>query len=169
VTVPTAASAYASEEWSELFVASGGASAALAGLVFVAVSINVERILRYPGLPARALETVLLLVGVVVVSLLALGPDLEGTELGVILLAEGLVVSTAIGLLIVRNRPPPGGPTHMPGRIGIAAAGTLPFVIGAVSVLAGSGGGLWWTLAGMIGAIIGAVINAWVLLVEILR
>ena len=169
MTVPTAASPYASEAWSELFVASAGASAALAGLVFVAVSINVERILHYPGLPERALETVLLLVGVVVVSLLALAPDLKGTELGLVLLAEGLVFGAAIGLLIVHNRPAPGGPTRTPSRLGIALAGTLPFVIGAVSVIAGSGGGLWWTLGGMIGAIVGAVINAWVLLVEILR
>jgi hypothetical protein len=46
--------AYEPEQWTELFVASAGASAALAGLVFVAVSINVERILQFPGLPERA-------------------------------------------------------------------------------------------------------------------
>ena len=37
--------AYDPSEWSELFVATAGASAALAGLVFVAVSINIERII----------------------------------------------------------------------------------------------------------------------------
>jgi modulator of FtsH protease len=36
-------------------------------------------------------------------------------------------------------------------------------------LLAESGGGLYWTFAGIIGAIVGAVMNAWVLLVEILR
>ena len=49
------------------------------------------------------------------------------------------------------------------------ALGTLPFVIGALSVLAESGGGLYWTFAGIIGATVGAVMTAWVLLVEILR
>jgi hypothetical protein len=34
-----------------LFLASAGASAALAGLVFVAVSINVRRILGFEGCP----------------------------------------------------------------------------------------------------------------------
>ena len=49
--------AYDPAEWTDLFVAMAGASAALAGLVFVAVSINVERILQYAGLPERALQT----------------------------------------------------------------------------------------------------------------
>jgi hypothetical protein len=34
---------------------------------------------------------------------------------------------------------------------------------------AGRGSGLYWTVGGMLAAIIGAVANAWVLLVEILR
>ena len=60
--------------WKDLFVASAGASAALAGLVFVAVSINIDRILKFKGLPARALQTVLLLLSVVLVSIIGLIP-----------------------------------------------------------------------------------------------
>ena len=37
------------------------------------------------------------------------------------------------------------------------------------SVLLESGGGLYWTLAGIVLATVAAVANAWVLLVEILR
>jgi hypothetical protein len=47
--------AYSASEWGDLFVATAGASAALAGLVFVAVSINIERILEFNDLPERAL------------------------------------------------------------------------------------------------------------------
>jgi hypothetical protein len=37
---------YSSAEWESLFLAEAGASAALAGLLFVALSINLERILK---------------------------------------------------------------------------------------------------------------------------
>jgi modulator of FtsH protease len=74
--------AYDPSEWTDLFVASAGASAALAGLVFVAVSINIDRILRFRGLPERALETVVLLLAVVVVAILSLMPGQGASALG---------------------------------------------------------------------------------------
>ena len=66
--------AYHVAAWTDFFVAAAGASAALAGLVFVAVSINVESILKYPGLPERGISTVLLFASVLVVSLFGLTP-----------------------------------------------------------------------------------------------
>ena len=65
--------AYSAAEWQSLFVAEAGASAALAGLLFVAISIYLARILQGVGLSGRAGEAVLL-VAVLVVSTLALVP-----------------------------------------------------------------------------------------------
>jgi hypothetical protein len=90
--------AYRVSEWSNLFVATAGASAALAGLVFVAVSINIERILKFAGLPERGLETVLLLLGVLVVSVVGLIPGQGRPPLGV----ELLVVSLTVGVALAR-------------------------------------------------------------------
>jgi hypothetical protein len=59
--------------WGELFLAGAGASAALAGLLFVAMSINLERILQGAGLPGRAGEAIVLLVAVLVFSMLGWG------------------------------------------------------------------------------------------------
>jgi hypothetical protein len=54
--------AYSTAEWQSLFVAEVGASAALAGLLFVAISINLARILQGAGLSGRAGEAMVLLV-----------------------------------------------------------------------------------------------------------
>jgi MFS-type transporter involved in bile tolerance (Atg22 family) len=62
-------------EWSDFFVAEVGASAALTGLLFVAVSINLGQILKYPHLPTRALEALATLLCVLVISTFALVPE----------------------------------------------------------------------------------------------
>jgi hypothetical protein len=163
--------AYAPEEWKDLFVAVAGASAALLGLLFVAVSINLERILSYEGLPERALEALLLLLGVLIVSIVGLVPGQSNVALGLELLAvAGLVAAIILRLPGTNAEGTDQEPTQWRlSRIGVRLMGTVPLLIGALSVLFETGGGLYWIVAGIVLAISGAVANAWVLLVEILR
>ena len=99
--------AYEASEWSDLFVATAGASAALAGLA------------RLP----------------------AIGMGSGGRE------ARGWLV----------------------GRWTSRYGGALLLAVGSLSIVAAAGGGLYWIVAAIVLAVIGAVANAWVLLVEILR
>jgi len=163
--------AYDPSEWTDLFVATAGASAALAGLVFVAVSINLERILAFRGLPERALETLLFLVSVLLVSVVALIPGQDHVALGL----ELLLLALAIDAVVLRQptiQVAEGEVMQRSWRVArwtLRAVAIVPFLIGAVSILAESGGGLYWLVAGIVLAIAASVANAWVLLVEILR
>ena len=85
-------------EWSELFVAGAGASAALAGLVFVAVSINLDRILALDGVTNLALCTLALLIGVLITSLFGLIPNQGAKGLGI-----ELLVWSGLLLVLVAN------------------------------------------------------------------
>lgn len=61
--------------WHDPYVAIAGAAAALSGLIFVAVKINLDRILSSLLLTARAAESLAILVMRLVISLLMLAPD----------------------------------------------------------------------------------------------
>lgn len=162
--------AYDVSLWSNLFVATAGASAALAGLLFVAVSINIDRILRFPGLPERALETVLLLVAVLLVSVVGLIPGQDQVPFGLELLAIAFAVGGKILSLPTNPSDPKGeSRSRLWFRWAIRIAATAPLALGGASVFIGSGGGLYWIVAGILFALAGAIANAWVLLVEILR
>ena len=47
------------EGWSDFYVAAVGGSAALAGLLVVAISINIAQIMKFPLLPGRAAQTII--------------------------------------------------------------------------------------------------------------
>src|SRR6185437_11799985 len=63
--------------WSDFFVAAAGAAAALAGLVFVSISINLSRIIEARGVSGRAAETMVLLSGALASSLITLFPHIS--------------------------------------------------------------------------------------------
>ncbi len=163
--------AYEASEWSDLFVATAGASAALAGLVFVAISINIDRILKLEGIPERGLETVVLLVTVLVVSVIGLIPGQGHVALGLELLVLALLLGGGLARLpaIRAGSGDPQAPSWLVGRWTSRYGGALLLAIGSLSILATTGGGLYWIVAAIVLATIGAVANAWVLLVEILR
>jgi len=162
--------AYDPSQWSDLFVATAGATAALAGLLFVAVSINLDRILAETGLADRALETVMMLLGALVVSIIGLIPGQSDGAVGFEIFFAGMLLAWMIVRLRLVYDPDVAVPrTWLISRWGIRALAVLPLILGGASVMTGDGGGLYWVAAGIVFAIVGAVANAWVLLVEILR
>jgi hypothetical protein len=160
--------AYSTAEWQSLFVAEVGASAALAGLLFVAISINLARILQGAGLSGEAM---VLLVAVLIVSTLALVPGQSPTVLGAELLVAGLVAWSALVTIHARAVRGQVGPSSrvLAGRIVLAQTAVLPLLVAGVSLLLGAGGGLYWLVPGVVFCLVIAVLDAWVLLIEIVR
>jgi hypothetical protein len=158
-------------DWATFFGAELGAAASLAGLVIVAISINLARIVAFSHLPGRAIETLTMLVGVVLVSGLGLVPGQPPTLLGWEVTAVGL----AMWLISVSIQIRTGG-VSLPGkqwapalRIILGQAMSLPFIVAGCIVVFWGPVGLYWVAPGIMFCLIGSVINAWVLLVEIVR
>ena len=161
---------YSIQSWQGFFSAEVGAAAALTGLLFVAVSINLEKILQFPKLPARAGETLALLLLVLVVASLGLIPQgrrLLGAESAV---CAGVLAAVTLKVQVRHGPDSPTDPTWwFLSRVANIQIPVLLVVIGGVSLFTGGAGGLYWTAAGVLAAFLSAVYNAWVLLVEIIR
>jgi hypothetical protein len=123
------------EEWKEFFTSAAGASATLVGLVIVAVSVNVQRILEHPQLPSRSGATVAALVLILVSSLAELIPQ-PIKALAIEILVFGLLVWllqlwSARQILVAYLESRRGLREPVIG-IAISQAQALPFVIGGL-------------------------------------
>ena len=162
---------YDAAAWSDFAVAVAGAAAALSGLLFVAVSINIERIVAYAQLPARAAHTLIMFVVPLIVSVLLLIPEQPRGALGAELVAGGVLAGVALGWLTrlsSRTAEEPRGSWWVSRLVPTATIAILLLVAGG-TLAAGAGGGLYWTAPVVLVGFIAGLGNAWVLLVEILR
>jgi hypothetical protein len=194
--------AYDPAAWGSFFTALVTAAAALTGLLFVAVSINLSKIVPVRKaddgavdraaddgagdraaddgagdraaddgvLAARAAETLSSLLLVVVTGALTFVPQvtrLLGLEL---ILVAGPMLAVTTRTQLRHWRKNPDQPLYWTvSRMSTTAVGTVPATWAGISLAAHWGGGLYWLAAAALAGIVGAVLNAWVLLVEIIR
>jgi modulator of FtsH protease len=157
--------------WESFFIAQVGASAALTGLVFVALSINLSSILGSRSLVDRAGEAVLLLVQPVLVGLAVLAPARSLRTTGLLAGAAAVSGWIMVSWLLVRareaslDRPA----SEFWGRVTLAEVATVPALVGAVVLLTGDSAGFALIALSAALAIVVGIVDAWVLLVEILR
>lgn len=160
------------EGWTDFFVAEVGAAAALAGLLVVAMSINIKEIMALPTLPPRAAQTLIIIAAALVLASLGLFPRQSLAAFGWEAAATGVVVALT-GALEVRNlfaRREKADPLFWslyPLLLVIITA--LPALVGGLLLVNGNETGLYWIGAGIIIAFITTLQGGWVLLVEILR
>ncbi|MGR0220643.1 hypothetical protein [Agromyces sp. ZXT2-6] len=163
--------AEALEGWTDFNVAMVGAAAALAGLLIVAMSVNIQAIMASPALPARAGAAVAALVLVLVVAAFGLMPGQPmaayGVEVVVAALGAGAFQAAAMRA-IARERYGTAS-----ARAARSLLGLLPiaaYLVGAALVLVGRPeAGLLAIAFGAVLAVAVAIVIAWVVLVEVLR
>ncbi|HTJ58731.1 MAG TPA: hypothetical protein VL418_14350 [Devosiaceae bacterium] len=160
------------EGWTDFYVAEVGGAAALAGLLVVAISINVAKIMSFPHLPGRAAQTLVVVGGSLVLSSLALFPGQPLFVFG----GEALIVGALVGVsglfqyYSARRVRKLGDPlVWIVAPLVTTAIFAIPEIIGGALLVAGEASGLYWIATGIILSFLASLQNGWVLLIEILR
>ena len=157
--------------WSDFFVAEVGASAALAGLVVVAISINLQRILAVTVLPGRAAETLFMLVCAMLICSAGLIPGQPPGLYGIETLALGAAlctvsITTQLRTLTLMK----GAPVHWWAmRVVVSLIVIVPLLAGGALLCSGRAEGMYWIAGDVLALLAAGVFNSWVLLIEILR
>jgi modulator of FtsH protease len=151
--------AYDAEAWHELYLMLGGSLAALAGLLFVAISIQIGIIGEESHWRTRAYGNTFALVGLLIEAAFVLMPQ-DRVWLGAEVAAANLFLFFFV---------PVRAFIHL-SRLGAdipklrLVAGMIAWLVGAfagASLIAGAGGGMYLLTASCLGLIWLCVLNAW--------
>ena len=102
-------------DWVNFAVITGSAAGALTGLLFVAVSLNRDRIMDHPGLRAEAAQTLTLFILALLLATLLVIPGMSARTLGIVLVAVAIFSGVVLSLL---SRSKPGDDRPNRGRQG---------------------------------------------------
>ena len=159
------------KEWNDLYMATAGASAALTGLIFVGISINLTKILSIPGLPERALISLVLLLNILIVSILFLVPGQTSNTQGVELTIISLLVWVMIFRFDVRifQRKERSYRMQYIFNFLVNQVATILFILTGITLTTCYENSENFIVTAILLSIIKSVLDGWVLLVEINR
>lgn len=159
------------EGWSDFNVAMVGATAALAGLLIVAMSVNISTIMSSPTLPARAASSIAALVLAIVAGALGLVPGQGEVAYGIeVLVAAVIAAAFHVHAMRVIAREDQVSAADRFGKSILGAVPIAAFLVGGALIVVGAGSaGLAAVAVGSVLAVVAAIVMAWVMLVEVLR
>jgi len=159
------------EQWANYFLATAGAAASLTGLIFVSVSLNLKKILSHPHLPGRALDSLIIMSNILIVSSFCLIPKQGITLLG----CEILGFDILIWIIIIRmdvtmyNKVEKPFRSHYFQNLLFSQLAIIPYLAAGIFLVMNSTIGLYLLIPGITFSLIKALTDSWVLLVEINR
>ncbi|MFD1340687.1 hypothetical protein [Microbacterium lemovicicum] len=156
--------------WGDFNVAMMGATAALAGLLIVAASVNIGEIIKSPSIAARLAAGLAGLVLAIVAAATGLVPGIPALVYGLTIVLAALaaaIFSAQAARRIFENDHPENRLKPIKALVGFIAPAL--YVVGGALVLVGHAGGVAWFAVGSIAAIVTAILISWIALVEILR
>lgn len=172
LTIAAAATGYFSQvtDWGSFGQVVGDASGALVGLLFVAVSLNRDRIAHNPALRASAAQTLMVFMLPLLAVILLLTPRQPSWVLGIELIALG-VVHGAAQVMAGRGKRTAGH--EVQSQLARVLDRVVPndfttlLVVGAgATVVAGHVEGLYWLVPAVLLALIGGVASTWLFLIS---
>ncbi len=163
--------------WNNFFVAMAGAAVAFAGLVLVSVSINLDRIIKQPGLVSRSAAPLIVLFVLFVASSIVLVPDQRIRLYGYELLGLSVAFGLVIGKVLVGQRQTAVqaeesglSPAHSFWfRVVLCSIIAISLLGAGVTLATGRDAGVFLLVPAAITGFLFCFMEAWVLLIEIDR
>ncbi len=151
-------------------VVEAGAAAVLAGLIFVGLSINLDRLLEYPVVFLRAMAALTMLANVFLVASLVLVPGQSPRLLGLEILLVAGTAWAAVTLLSIRYVRRAAVAYHTDAQVlfVLRQVATVPAIAGGL-VLIAERDGLPWLVPAFLATFVVVIAESWVILVEIKR
>jgi modulator of FtsH protease len=163
--------AYHAAAWQPLWTTVAASSAALLGLLFVALSVNLRAIVDKPEHTARAREALGQLLVLLVLSIFALVPGQDRQVLGAeFLVFGGLIIALSIYLEgQTLKRIEIGRRSRWLLRDMVFNVGILGIPVTGTSLVLGRYGGLFWLVPTVLIFFVWSSTNAWVLTLSAAR
>lgn len=153
--------AYSPDQWHDFAVGLASASGALAGLVFVAVSVSARSVFADRFHRRRSESTFVILLAVLAVSLVLLFPGMGRVAAGV----ASVIVGATLEVRAAGTWPIVWAERRREARWSwaVAVGANLMVLAGGVSLVVAAGGGLYVVAAGLVIVLVRALYDIWML------